>query len=260
MDLSDENIEISGDKQISKNSTFSFANAISRYQDQDNLDLATDRNAKPDDAKIEGLIQDIFPENTTDRIVKVYNESDGPDETIAFVEPASNDGSEWNLGYDEVDVFDLDSKFLEKEILVATLVHEIAHVISLDNTQVRHTFDLSSCLEVEIVLDEGCAFEDSYITNFTNDFWTEEEVNLAKQNESDSDFQFEFYEDNPDRFVTSYAATNNAEDFAESFTFFVFANRPSGDSLADQKINFFYNYPELINFRVEVRDNIEKVY
>ncbi|MBI3151573.1 MAG: hypothetical protein HYZ21_05540, partial [Chloroflexi bacterium] len=59
-----------------------------------------------------------------------------------------------------------------------------------------------------------------------------------------------------DRFVTSYAATNPEEDIAEAFTFFVFGPTPAGDTIAEKKVLFFYQYPELIELRVNILRNL----
>ena len=53
--------------------------------------------------------------------------------------------------------------------------------------------------------------------------------------------------------MTDYAATNPGEDIAESWTHFVINDKPSGDSIADQKVRFFYDYPELVELRDKIR-------
>ena len=73
----------------------------------------------------------------------------------------------------------------------------------------------------------------------------------------DEDEIYYFYEDHTDNFVTPYAATDQAEDIAESFTNFVLRDKPtSNTTLKDQKVNFFYQFSELVNMRQQLRDNV----
>jgi len=46
--------------------------------------------------------------------------------------------------------------------------------------------------------------------------------------------------------------THPAEDIAESFTYFVFTPKPTGNSIKEQKIAFFYEYPELVKLRSDI--------
>ena len=52
--------------------------------------------------------------------------------------------------------------------------------------------------------------------------------------------------------MTDYAATNPGEDIAESFTSFVMEPKPDGDTIAEEKVLFFYEYPELVQLRAEI--------
>jgi hypothetical protein len=52
--------------------------------------------------------------------------------------------------------------------------------------------------------------------------------------------------------VDDYSTTHPAEDIAESFTYFVFGPKPTGNSIKEQKIAFFYEYPELIHLRENI--------
>ena len=54
-------------------------------------------------------------------------------------------------------------------------------------------------------------------------------------------------------FVTDYASTDPSEDIAESFTYFVLWDAPEGDAVWEEKLNFFYRYPELVEFRTQAR-------
>jgi hypothetical protein len=65
-----------------------------------------------------------------------------------------------------------------------------------------------------------------------------------------------FYKKYKTQFVTDYAATNPDEDFAESYMFFVLKEEPTKSTIADQKILFFYDFPELVEMRDLIRSNL----
>jgi hypothetical protein len=53
--------------------------------------------------------------------------------------------------------------------------------------------------------------------------------------------------------VTAYAATNPGEDIAETFVFFVYRLRPTGTTVADEKIALLWEFPELVELRSWLR-------
>jgi hypothetical protein len=63
---------------------------------------------------------------------------------------------------------------------------------------------------------------------------------------------YSFYKSHQDQFVDDYATTHPTEDIAESFAYFVFTPKPNGDSIKEQKIAFFYEYPELVQLRADI--------
>ena len=75
------------------------------------------------------------------------------------------------------------------------------------------------------------------------------DINLIEDDDAYYEALDDFYYNYEDRFLTDYAATNPEEDIAEAFTFFILSPRPSGDIVAEQKILFFYDYPELVKLR-----------
>jgi hypothetical protein len=136
----------------------------------------------------------------------------------------------------------------EDSDLTATLVHEYAHILTLDGTQMDQAAD--SCATLD--LDEGCALDDSYLWTFDEQFWSDYQDAPAADN-SDADVAYDFYLAHEDDFVSDYAATNVVEDIAESFMTFVLEDQPDGDSVTAQKLNFFWNYPELLAIRERIR-------
>lgn len=188
--------------------------------------------------------------------------TDGIDNTLAAVGQTYDDPSLWSLEVDIADTYDY-------YYLTFTLVHEFAHLLTLGPNQVPpskaifndpedndiYLRELSACHNY--FPGEGCANADSYINEFYERFWVDiyhewNEINL----EEDDDAYYEkldgFYYKYQDQFVTDYGATHIAEDIAESFTFFVFSPMPAGNTIAEQKTLFFYDYPELIELRDEI--------
>lgn len=118
-----------------------------------------------------------------------------------------------------------------------TLIHEIAHLLSLNINQV--SADLTICPKSEIE-DNYCPKSTSYIDPYFKKFW--EDLPTTKQ---------EFDEN---KYITEYAGTSYTEDFAESFATFVMKPMPtSTESMVNQKINFFYEFPYFVTIRKNMR-------
>ena len=103
--------------------------------------------------------------------------------------------------------------------------------------------------------------DNSYLNKSFQEFWVNIYPSFKWYYEFDDYEKFEahnwgFYQVYKKQFVTSYAATNPDEDFAESFTVFVLTEKPTKSTIADQKILFFYDYPELVEIRDFMRNNL----
>jgi hypothetical protein len=132
--------------------------------------------------------------------------------------------------------------------LIATLVHEYAHILTLGGSQMEQA--ANSCSTVN--LSEGCAHGDSYLWTFEQRFWSAYTGAPAADN-SNADVAYAFYLAHEADFVSDYAATNVVEDIAESFMTFVLEDQPTGDSVVAQKLGFFWQYPELVTIRERIR-------
>jgi hypothetical protein len=169
--------------------------------------------------------------------------TDGAENVLAAADQVSESPEGWSLEIDIVDVAD-------KAELTYNLLHEYAHVLTLNGTQFGTGGDDSSTYQSE---DERTA-ADSYLNLFYQRFWTDiySEWELAY----DEDYLDEFYDEHSDQFLTDYAATEPEEDIAESWLYFIVSERSSGESVADQKMDFFYGFPEMVSVREEIRDNL----
>ncbi len=182
--------------------------------------------------------------------------SDGQDETLAFVQPIDDSPTNWMLAMDPNDTRD-------KSELTYTLIHEFGHVLTLNDGQVPfdetayfaeddETIEAAEAACDGYFTGEGCAGWDSYIGRFYELFWLDIVEEHAEIDPEDADALYDFYTIYEDQFVTDYAATNPGEDIAESWTHFVLNEEPDNDSIAAQKVLFFYDFPELVALRNDI--------
>ncbi len=142
--------------------------------------------------------------------------------------------------------------------LVSTLVHEWSHVLSLEVEQFDESSlegDVADC--ATLVLTQGCLTDESYLWQFYDEFWAGYSKHPDVHNDSPV-LAEDFFTTHSADFVSEYAATNPLEDFAESVTVFVVANDDDpfadlGDTAA-LKVEFFEQYPELVDWREHVRE------
>ena len=66
----------------------------------------------------------------------------------------------------------------------------------------------------------------------------------------------DFYNKYDDQFLSNYSATSPAEDIAEAFAFFILSPKPPADSIANQKILFFHEFPELMQLRGHILNQL----
>ena len=186
--------------------------------------------------------------------------TDGLDGNVVAVSVNESDVTTWLLAVDPVDSHDLAE-------LNHTLIHEFAHLLTLNNTQVpalpwdisEFAYDRAGGACRTYFPGEGCSLPESYINAFVTNYWLDllAEFNAIEEN-SGSDEEYwdavdEFGRTYRDQFDTDYAMSGPAEDIAESFVIFVLHERPTGASIAEQKVRFFYDYPELVELRAEIR-------
>ncbi len=232
--------------------------------------VSSDLQDEQDDAaahqKLWNYFAALIPIENRQNLAEFSVMTDGQDNVLAAVAQTYTDPTLWGL---EVDIADTQDYYY----LSYTLVHEFAHLLTLGPNQVPpseaifnnpddndiYLNEISAC--PNYFSGEGCANSDSYINQYYSQFWADiyeewDAINL----EEDDDIYYErlddFYYKYQDQFLTDYAATHPVEDIAESFSFFVFSEMPAGDTIAEQKILFFYNYPELVILRANIIGNL----
>lgn len=151
------------------------------------------------------------------------------------VEPFSDSLQVWTLRIAELD----------DDLLDVALVHELGHLISLEPGELQPATDGSverNC--TTYFSGEGCARDGSLVARFVDSFWDDELLALSPAERHGS---------NPSAFVSRYAATNPAEDIAETFVHFVYGLPPEKDTLADAKIDLLWDFPDVVDLRASLR-------
>jgi len=192
--------------------------------------------------------------------------TDGKNNILAAVNQSDRDPNQWELNVDFADAS-------QKTSLTFTLLHEFGHLLTLNSDQatvdmaVYQNPDNTTIYKREVdacpqyFTGEGCSKPDSYINQFFARFWTDfyaewQTIDAEPNEDKRNNLLDDFYHKYQDQFLTDYAPTNPAEDIAESWTFFILSPKPESDSIANQKILFFYEYPELIQLRAQILDKI----
>ncbi len=216
--------------------------------------------------EIWGFFTSLIPLEERATLVQFSIVTDGQNNLLAAVAQTVNDPNRWVL---EVDILDAG----DSPDLTYTLIHEYAHLLTLGASQVTPSLailnnpddediyyqEASAC--PQYFTGKGCAQPDAYLNAFFDRFWGDiyeewQDVNLIKDEDAYYEALDAFYYKYEDQFVTDYAPTNPEEDIAEAFTFFVLSPRPAGDTIAEEKMLFFYEYPALVQMRTHILTTI----
>ena len=223
----------------------------------------------PTQQKAWDLFTTLIPANQRQMLAEYRVITDGEGNILGIVEQTSDNPDKWVL---EVDIADIG----DTKNLTFTLLHEFGHLLTLNASQVppdlkifRHP-DSDSIYNQEAAAcpyyfpGEGCSLPNSYMNIFFNRFWaglyqewqTIDNIqnDIRRQDRLDA-----FYQKYKDMFVDDYAVTDPSEDIAETWAYFVLDPRPQGVSVAEQKLLFFYQYPELTRVRAQILQNLCKV-
>jgi hypothetical protein len=227
-------------------------------QQLDNLSVASEYVVYQQDKDAQKRIWDYFiailPADQRRWITEFLIFTDGKSNKIAYVRPSSGGASEWTLGADI-----LDSR--NPVSLTQTLLHEFGHLLTLNSEQVTESAQYSftgkqgTAVCPQYGTFDGCSNSDSYVNSFYQKFWKKiypewfKNVFQVSGGNLDWELVTGFYRRYPEQFNTDYSAASPEEDMAESFAIFVLKPKPDGNSIADQKILFYYDYPELVQLR-----------
>lgn len=217
------------------------------------------------------VFYNMFPKRITQKYIKkLVLITDGEDEKTGALGALNESNTEWQLVLDPIDV-DFTSKDKTRiSQSIYTLVHEFGHLLTLNNTQIKpkpKTKIKQESDEPYITL-EGITVKKSYLNKFVNEFWDGsllkewdfiQKTYCYTEQKSCLEKLYGLYKDNYTDFLTDYAAESPEEDIAESWTGFVLGERVKRPrTIAEKKINFFYQFEELVYYRKIIRKNIRK--
>ncbi|MCJ7432392.1 MAG: hypothetical protein MUO77_02790 [Anaerolineales bacterium] len=199
----------------------------------------------------------IIPAEQRTKITEYKIMTDGTGNFNAQVESEVNwdqnsTTEKWSLLVDLAD-------FVDEKQFTSMLLHEFGHILTLNINQLDFKLDAANC--PRYFKDNGCSQPDSYLQLFFERFWTgiyDEWHTIASQSDPaavKSGLEA-FYQAHPADFVSQYATTAAHEDIAESWMNFVLSPKLAGDTVAKQKVNFFYEFPELVQIRSELISRI----
>lgn len=250
--------EVAGDKI--RNPVFHTVSA-NHQSEQD--DLATQK-------QVWEYFASLIPEQNRQMITNYSVLTDGKDNILAAVAQTRADPRHWVLEVDIADASDYGN-------LTFTMIHEFGHILSLNADQVPPDMNVfnnpgnkdiyqqeaSQCSGY--FSGEGCSKPDSYMNQFFQRFWGDIYPEWSQIDQIDDMGVYyqkldEFYKNHEDRFVSEYASTNPGEDIAETWAHFVLAPKPTGNTVADKKVLFFYEQPELVQLRAEILTRLCAVY
>ena len=228
-------------KQLTREETGSETNGTT-YTVQSDLSLAPKPSA-PDQR-----LWDLFRKVAGDTDIRQYLQtfevfSDTNNGSAASVW-ASQTGGKWHMNVNAAFAGD-------RKDLIHTMVHEYGHIVTLNVTQIAGVG--GSCPNYQI--PEGCTKSESYINQFQRRFWAKFGQDIPLDDAGQEEVQ-SFYEVYKSDFVTDYAASNPGEDIAESWAFFVLRAKPAGNTVSEQKVQFFYGYPHLTQLREQIRGRL----
>jgi hypothetical protein len=139
----------------------------------------------------------------------------GPDFYVGEVTSMSRSterASHWRLSLAPNGATDVD--------VALTVAHEIGHLASLGADQMTGESE-SSCRGTYV--DEGCLKDGGHLASFVDDTWSDDQLDaldtaygIADDDQRRAALDT-FYDDHAGSFVDAYAASDPAEDFAESF-------------------------------------------
>lgn len=224
------------------------------------------KNTRSDGYRIWQIFADILTDEWVAENIRQYNTYRDPDGSLlGFVWQVRNDEPSWGLAMD-VSRADFENPEWVRDMIVV-LIHEAGHIVTLESEQAnRKVTYASECTKQDgWFYGSGCALEDSYLAEFGNRFWNNTEVrfyNDLQDLEGDERTEAidDFYEKYGDEFVTRYAVTSPLEDIAESFTNYILMAEPTGNTIAERKLRFFSEYPELVELRENMRERIEEYF
>ena len=216
-----------------------FSNVLGSYQVENGNAVITDTVH----AAVWDYLCSIIPADAREKIGEFNIFTDGCSNSLAYAatitkEDGSEDNSRFSINIDYYDVYDENGEKRDWSKLTYTIIHEYGHVLTENDTQI----DLAVGKDV---YDPAGFIDGSFRKNYYERFWKDEEgAGLIS------------YKDDPTRYVRPYAAGYFYEDIADTFAVFVLGSKPEGNTVAEQKLLFFWDDSTMRNIRHAIRENL----
>jgi len=211
-------------------------------------------------------INNTLPKDLIDKyVVSLRLFTDGKDGDLGGLNQMNESVDSWQFDLDTADVNIYSKDSIEILDYTHTLIHEYGHLLTLNPSQIELTDDMIQDDNKGYLTSEGYALKDSYLEIFVKQFWDDElllewdNIDNKKNENKRVKLLYEFYLSHRDNFVTDYAAESPEEDIAEAWTFFVLSDKPDTNTVKNQKVIFFYQFPELVAYRQKMRLNIKSI-
>ena len=196
----------------------------------------------PEDAAVWAYLCSILPVEARQKIAEFNLFTDGTSNVLAYTSPIQVDGrsdnTRFSISIDYYDVYDEHGTRRDWSKLTYTILHEYGHVLLEDETQVDLTVG-------ESTHDPAGFVEGSFRRDFYETFWQA----LGDTGVGD-------YETSPTHYVSRYGANYFHEDIADTFAVFVLGGAPEGDTVAEEKLRFFWDDPEMVALRAAIRQRL----
>ncbi|MCH2233830.1 MAG: hypothetical protein MK078_06210 [Crocinitomicaceae bacterium] len=210
-----------------------------------------------------GIVSSVLPNSILETyVVSLRLITDGRHGDMGGINQLDETLKVWQIDLDTADMRVTSTDSIMVLDYTHTLIHEFGHLITLNASQIELTNDQYEDLSKGYLTAEGYATKESYLYLFVQQFWRgplfEEwiEIDFIKNDKRRYKALYEFYLDHEEKFLTDYAAETPEEDIAESWTFFVLSDKPTGKLEKHAKVRFFYQFQELVNFRENIRENL----
>lgn len=196
----------------------------------------------PEDAAVWNYLCSILPLEARQKLAEFNLFTDGTSNVLAYTSPIREEGvtdnTRFSISIDYFDVYDENGEKRDWSKLTYTILHEYGHVLLEDETQI----DLSRGTGTH---DPATFVEGSFRKNFYDAFWS----GLGDTGVGD-------YEANPTRYVSRYGANYFHEDIADTFAVFLLGDVPQGDTVAEEKLRFFWADPDMTALRSAIRQDL----
>jgi hypothetical protein len=194
---------------------------------------------------------ELFPDEYDAKIkrFKVFEREDT--EFDAFVETIPPKHDYWSYSVNDEIIKDQDS-----EANTELIIHELAHLVSYEDILGLVEPGQTSCKDYFKI--HGCPAENSYLSKFVDEFWSTSDLGRAEWfAEAEVSFEevYYYYKKHENEYVTGYAASSPEEDFSESFMFFVLDDFTKRGTTAQEKIDFFNRFTEMVPIKEEINEN-----